>query len=224
MRTERIEHPARAVGVAEEFRPDLPPGHSPRTEANARLTSMAGLLLIVLLAVQGVTILRIHRLLTVHVVVGLVLLGPLAVKLGSVGWRFLRYYSRDTEYGRAGAPRPLLRLLAPFVVLTTILVFASGIALLAVRPGHGSTLLFVHKASFILWFGVMTIHVLAYVIPAIRRTVDDVAGRGPVAVLRTRRARQLLLGAGVLAGVALGAAGLNWAHAWTAWFSARANH
>jgi len=196
-------------------------GHSTRTEANTRLTSTAGVVLVVLLAVQGITILRIHRLLTAHVVLGLVLLGPLTVKLGSTGWRFLRYYTGDDEYGRAGAPRPLLRLLAPLVVLTTIVVFATGIALLAVKARDASTLVFLHKASFILWFGVMTIHVLAYVLPATRRTIDDLVGRGPPAVLRTRRSRQLLIATSILAGVALGGAGVGWAHPWTAWFSSR---
>jgi len=219
MPNERPDHPSGGLATASpDPHDELPCDHSARTEANARLTSLAGLVLIVLLAIQGVTILRIHRLLTEHIVLGFVLLGPLALKLGSVGWRFLRYYGGDTEYARAGPPRPLLRLLAPFVVLTTVAVFASGIALLAIKPGHGSSLLLIHKASFILWFGAMTIHVLAYVLPAVRRTVNDFAGRGPAAVLRTRPARQVLLGVSLLAGVALSVAGLSWAHPWTTWF------
>src|ERR1700758_1926317 len=99
---------------------------SARTEANARLTAWAGLALFVLLAAQGVTILRIHRLGAAHVVLGFALLGPLAVKFASTGWRFLRYYGGDAEYGRAGPPLPLLRVLAPLVVASTVVVFGSG--------------------------------------------------------------------------------------------------
>jgi hypothetical protein len=199
-------------------------GHTPATEANTRLTSLAGVVLFVLLAVQGVTILRIHRLLAAHVVVGLALLGPLAVKLGSTGWRFVRYYSGDAAYGRAGPPRPLMRVLAPVVVLTTIVVFASGVGLLAVRPGGGSTLLLVHKASFVLWLGVMTVHVLAYVAPAARWSFADLAGHGPATVLATRRTRYLLIGTSLIAGFALGVAGLGWAHPWVTWFGTGHGH
>jgi hypothetical protein len=192
--------------------------HTVRTEANARLTSAAGLVLFVLLAAQGVTILRIHRLVVAHVVIGFVLLGPLVVKLASTGWRFVRYYSGDVEYSRAGPPVPLLRVLAPVVVLTTIAVFASGIALLAVRPGHGSTLLVVHKATFILWFGAMTIHVLAYLVPSVRRSLADLAGQGPAGVVATRHIRQIVIGLSLVAGVALGVLGVSWAHPWATWF------
>jgi len=204
-----------AVPVADGV--GLAPGHTPRTESNSRLTSITGLVLIVLLAALGVTILRIHRLLTAHIVIGFALIGPLAVKLGSTGWRFVRYYSGDDEYRRAGPPRPLLRVLAPLVVLTTIAVVASGVALIAVTPGRGSTLLFIHKVSFIVWFGVLTVHVLAYVVPAARWSLADFAGRGPAQVLASRRPRQLLIGASLVAGVAFSVVGLGWAHPWVTW-------
>ena len=196
--------------------------HTSRTEANARLTSLAGAALFVLLAVEGITIVGItvlgHRLVTAHIAIGLVLLGPLVVKLVSTSWRFVRYYAGDADYERAGAPRPLLRVLAPVVVVTTLAVFGSGIGLLTVRPGGGSTLVFIHKVSFVLWFGAMTVHVLAYIVPAVQRSVADVAGRGPAAVLATRRLRQLIVCASLIAGLALGIAGLGWAHPWVTWF------
>lgn len=192
-------------------------GDAARTEANSRLTATAGVVLFVLLAALGVTILAIHRLVAPHVVVGFALLGPLAVKLGSVGWRFVRYYSGDAAYGRAGPPRPMLRVLAPIVVVTTLVVFASGIGLLAVRPERGSTLLLVHKASFVLWFGVMAAHVLAYLTPAVRWSLDDFARRGPSTVIATRRSRQLLIAGSLMAGVALAVAGVGWAHRWVTW-------
>jgi len=195
-------------------------GSTSTTEANGRLTSITGMVLFVLLAVQGVTIVAVHRLVTAHIVLGLVLLGPLAVKLGSTGYRFVRYYAGDPEYAAAGPPQVLLRLLAPFVVLTTLVVFGSGIALIAVKPRDGGPLLLLHKASFILWFGAMTIHVLAYFLPAAKRTLDDVTGHGPAAVLAGQRSRWMILGGGMLVGLVLGIAGLGWAHPWSVWFGA----
>ena len=65
------------------------------TNGNEQLTAVTGVVLIVLLAVLGLTILRIHQLISVHLFVGLLLLGPVAVKMGSTGYRFLRYYTHD---------------------------------------------------------------------------------------------------------------------------------
>ena len=189
-------------------------GHTARTEANSRLTAMAGIVLFVLLAVQGVTILRIGPLLGAHVVIGFMLLGPLTIKLGSTGWRFVHYYAGDVDYRRAGPPRPLLRVLAPILVLSTVVVFATGVGLIATTPGRGSVLLFAHKASFVLWFAVTTVHVLAYVTPAVRWSLADLVGRGPAPVVASRPVRQLVLGASLIVGLALGLAGLAWAHPW----------
>jgi hypothetical protein len=50
--------------------------------------------------------------------------------------------------------------LGPVIVLLTVLVFGSGVMLAVTGPGQGPWLL-LHKASFILWFCAMTIHVLA---------------------------------------------------------------
>jgi hypothetical protein len=77
-----------------------------------------------------------------------------------------------------------------------------------------SVLLFAHKASFVLWFAVTTVHVLAYVTPAARWSLADLVGRGAAQVLVNRPARQLVLGARVIVGAALGLAGLAWARSW----------
>jgi hypothetical protein len=60
-------------------------GRSGGVEGNARLTATTGVLLIVLLAVEGVTILFIRPLISMHVFVGLMLVPPVALKLGSTG-------------------------------------------------------------------------------------------------------------------------------------------
>lgn len=72
---------------------------------NERLTAATAVALLVLLAVEGVTILFLRPLLSVHVFVGMLLLPPVALKLGSVGWRLARYYVGSREYVLKGRRR-----------------------------------------------------------------------------------------------------------------------
>ena len=132
-------------------------------EGNERLTVITGTVLLILLAAEGFTILRLGRLLTLHFFLGMLLLGPVALKAGSVTYRFFRYYTGSAPYRRKGPPAPLLRVLGPVIMLLTVCVFGSGVMLALVGPAGRQPWLMVHKATFILWFGAVTIHVLAYV-------------------------------------------------------------
>jgi hypothetical protein len=132
------------------------------TTGNERLTAATGAVLIVLLAVIGLTIVALGPLLWPHLFVGMLLLGPVVLKLASTGYRFVAYYTNNPRYRRKGPPALPLRLIAPSVVLTTVVVFASGVALLFVGPGSRHTLLPIHKVSFIVWIAFMAVHVLAH--------------------------------------------------------------
>jgi hypothetical protein len=156
-------------------------------EANARLTGSTAALLLVLLAAEGVTIPFVGPLLTAHVVIGMILVPPLLVKIGSTGYRFIRYYQGDPAYRRKGPPPALLRLLGPFVVVLTVIVVASGIALLFAGNRWITDLLLIHRASFILWFGATTVHVLGHLSDTARLAPRDWYGR----------ARRDIAGAGV---------------------------
>lgn len=138
------------------------------TDGNERLTVLTGLLLIVLLAVLGVTIVRIGQLLWLHLFLGLLLLGPVALKLLSTGYRFVRYYTSDAAYRRKGPPAPALRALAPLVVATTVVVFATGVLLLILGPSSRQPWVLVHKVSFIAWLVFAGLHVLGH-LPEIAR-------------------------------------------------------
>jgi hypothetical protein len=129
---------------------------------NERLTAVNGVLLIALLAALGVTIIRIRPLIDEHLFVGLLLLGPVALKLASTGYRFTRYYTRNPGYRERGTPPLLLRVLAPLVVASTISVFTTGVLLLADGPGAPHTLRTLHKASFIVWVAATGMHVLGH--------------------------------------------------------------
>lgn len=139
---------------------------------NRQLTALVAALLLLLLAIEGATLLRLGSLLTVHAFVGMLLIPIVALKLASTGWRMLRYYLGATEYTRHGPPHVVLRaVVAPVIVLSTGVLFATGVALLALGETNG-TLVGLHKASFIVWFGATTLHVLAHAtkVPGFLRT------------------------------------------------------
>lgn len=131
------------------------------TGGNERVTSMMGAVLLVLLAVLGITILRIGQLIWLHLFLGLMLLGPLALKMGSTGYRFVRYYTRNPAYREKGPPEMVMRLIAPMVLATTLPVFISGVLLLAHGPRGRGGLLLVHKVSFVVWLVTTALHVLS---------------------------------------------------------------
>jgi hypothetical protein len=186
--------------------------------------------LLILLAAEGFTILRVGRMLTLHVFIGMLLLGPVVLKAGSVMYRFARYYTGSAPYRRKGPPAPLLRLLGPFVLLLTACVFGSGIIAAVAGPGNGPWMQ-IHKASFILWFCAMTIHVLAYV-PRLPRLLaaeargvtspDGGAGRHArraMEVLGGRGTRLTLLIASLVAGLVIALLTVHLAGNWQAGFS-----
>jgi hypothetical protein len=82
------------------------PRASGGAEGNERLTAMTGAVLLVLLAAEGFTILSLRQLLTPHFFIGMLLLGPVALKAGSTIYRFARYYTGSALYRRKGPPGP----------------------------------------------------------------------------------------------------------------------
>jgi hypothetical protein len=171
---------------------------------NAHLTSTIAAVLLVLLAIEGVTVLHVGSLLTLHVFLGFVLIPPIALKIASTSYRFVRYYSGTSAYQRKGPPPALLRLLGPLVVLLTFVLFASGVALLFVGSGFRSTLLTIHQASFILWFIAMTVHVIGHVRETAQLAPRDFYWRTRAQV-KGAGIRQWSLGASLIVGVLLAA-------------------
>jgi hypothetical protein len=166
---------------------------------NERLTAMTGAVLLVLFAAEGVTLLRIHQLLTLHFFLGMLLVGPVALKVASTGYRFVRYYAGAGPYVRKGPPAPIMRLLGPVVMATSLAVLGTGVMLALVGPGS-SPWIFLHKASFAAWFGAMTIHVLVYA-PRLPRLL--LGGHGSERSWAQRSGAQRV-------GAALGGRGLRW--------------
>ena len=183
-------------------------GSEAGVESNTRLTGATAAVLLVLLAAEGLTLVSVRSLLGWHVFIGTLLVPPILVKIGSTGWRFVRYYRGAAAYRDKGPPPLLLRLLGPVVVILTVVLFASGISLVLAPQSLRHTLRSAHTASFVLWFGAMTIHVVGHVVETARvapldwarRTRRDVAGAG---------ARQWALATSLIVGAALGIAMLG---------------
>jgi len=178
---------------------------------NARLTGMAGAVIFVLLAIEGFTIRGVGGNLTLHVFVGMMLIPLIVIKTASTGYRIVQYYRGNDAYVRRGAPPPLLRLLGPFVVVLSLAVVGTGI--LAIVSGRGTRWLPIHKLTFIAWFVVTTVHVLAHFIETTHLAVADVARKDRISG-GTRRAAVLITA--VLLGIvlAIGTRGLanHWRH------------
>lgn len=173
------------------------------TEGNEELTTITGAILFVLLAVLGLTIVRIGQLMWLHFFLGLLLIGPVLLKMASTGYRFARYYTRDAPYVRKGPPELPLRLIAPMIVVTTIVVFVSGVVLLFVGPADRSQLVLIHKVSFIVWLVFTALHVLGHLphIPSSLRAVQraNLPGVQPGAAGRWISVAGALVGGVVLA-------------------------
>ena len=171
------------------------------TEGNEALTVAAGIVLTLLLAAEGITLLKMDSLLSVHMIIGLVLIPPVLLKIGSTGYRFARYYTHSRAYVHKGPPPQALRLLAPVLVLTTVGIFVTGVLLLAL--GHKSDqLLFLHKASFIVWAGAFGIHFLWH-LPHMFRSLPDYRRGTRARHVPGSGLRGMLVAASLGAGVAL---------------------
>jgi hypothetical protein len=173
-------------------------------EANARLTASTSGVLFVLLAAEGVTILRVRGLLGAHVFIGLMLIPPVALKIGSTGYRFVRYYTGNPAYRQKGPPPVMLRLIGPAVVVLTAVVLASGVALLLVPSSSRHTLLELHKLSFVAWFVVTAVHVLGHLGDTARLAPPDWVRR-PARALTGAPGRRAAVITALVVGVGLGA-------------------
>jgi hypothetical protein len=178
----------------------------PGVEKNRRLTSITATPLLVLLFIEGVTILLgVNQNISLHVFVGMLLIPPIALKLASVSYKFVRYYTGDAAYRAAGAPHPVLRALGPLVVLSTIALFASGVALIAFGRNTPGAMM-VHKLSFFVWVGGMSIHVLGHARDLRDALVRELARRSD---LRGRAYRAALVGLSLAIGVGVAALTLH---------------
>ena len=196
------------------FWPEQAGGLSPGVVGNEILTSATAVVLTALLIAEGVTVIHMNGLGTVHMFIGLVLIPPVLLKLASTGYRFGRYYTRSRAYRAKGPPPLPMRVLAPVLVVTTIAVLATGVLLLAAGHKDG-TLLEIHKVTFILWLAVFGVHLLAYV-PRVVRSLRADWGAARRETVPGAGLRAMLLAASLGGGVALALSLLSSMNSWRA--------
>lgn len=149
-------------------------GRTRNLDGNQRLTAAVGLLLVVPIGAELATIvLGVHTFMSLHVFVGLALIPPVLLKLGSTGWRFARYYTRSDVYVAAGPPQLAMRLLAPLLVAATVVLLGSGVAMGVLR-GHDLQLARrLHGPASVVFLVLLGVHVLVYLGRALREGSRD---------------------------------------------------
>jgi len=168
---------------------------------NEILTSAVAVVLVGLLVAEWITVVRMQGLLSVHMFLGLVLIPPVALKLGSTGYRMINYYAGSRAYRRLGPPVLPLRLMAPVFAASTIALLASGWLLLGL--GHKSdALVTIHKLSAIVFGVTLAVHFFAY-IPRVLHSVRTDWGGARRRAVPGAGVRAMLVAAALGGGVAL---------------------
>ena len=176
------------------------------------MTGVLGAVLLVALAVEGVTVPSVREMFTLHVFLGLFVIPVVCLKLATTGYRFFHYYRGTAAYRHKGPPHPVLRISAPVVILATISMLGTGIVMLAVGPQHSDTWLTLHQASFIVWVAVTTVHVIGHARETWKLTTAEMRAKPPVP---RRGVRTTLVACSVVLGLMIGVASLGWTSAWT---------
>ncbi|MEP7036040.1 MAG: hypothetical protein ABI934_10665 [Actinomycetota bacterium] len=169
------------AALGRSHRTDPVSGSSGGPAGNGRLTAWTGLMLLVLFVAELVTLLDVRGLISWHLALGVVLVPPALLKTATTGWRIVRYYTGHEPYRQAGPPPALLRILGPLVIVASLALLATGVALVllgerssrqslvAVLGLHVDTLT-LHKGAFVAWAATTGLHVLARIWPAWRIT------------------------------------------------------
>jgi hypothetical protein len=182
---------------------------------NERMIALVGTVLLLLIGAEIVIAAKMQALMPIHIFVGVLLTVPLFVKIGSTGYRFLRYYTGSPAFVHKGPPRLEMRLLAPLLLLASLSLVVSGITLALLGPANvwSVWVLRLHALSVICWLPLLALHVGAYIWRVPRLLLADwqkrsVPGRG------WRYAGTFVA---LLAGVGAAALFLPHVASWTAW-------
>jgi fermentation-respiration switch protein FrsA (DUF1100 family) len=183
-------------------------------DGNGRLTAAVGLLLVVPILVESATVvLGVHTFMSLHVFVGLALIPAVLLKLGSTGWRFVRYYARSGAYVAHGPPQLAMRLMAPLLVAATVVLFASGVAM-GVLHGHAlQTARRLHGPASVVFLVLLGMHVLVYSRRALSDGSSDLRSARRLAATGATW-RGYALGAVLALGLVAGAATVGAQHRW----------
>ncbi len=145
-------------------------------------------MLLAILLVEGVTVLSVRQMITLHIFVGVLLIPPALLKTASTLYRFAGYYTGRPAYRKAGPPPLLLRVLGPLLVVATLALLGSGIVLIFVGDHRDDGWLTAHQACFIVWVVIFGVHVLGHIWEAAKISRNELRR----ALCRTSGARSTL--------------------------------
>jgi hypothetical protein len=181
---------------------------------NEKLTAIAGAVLLILFSVEVITTLLMGSLFGLHFFLGMVLIGPVCLKIGSTVWRFARYYTSSAPYVRRGPPPTLQRVLGPVLILTSVGVLATGVLLAFSGPGGSWEKM--HQLFFYLWLIVVIIHVVYY-LPKLPRLLASHSAERALQAAAGGKTRWLLLIGSVIGGLILAALTYHLRTRWGSW-------
>lgn len=212
---------AEAAGQHRRADPILPGTGGPA--GNALLTAWTALMLLLGSVAELLTLFNVNDLLSWHVAIGALLVPPALMKTVSTGWRIVRYYTGHTSYREAGPPPMLMRLLGPFVVVSTLGLLASGVLLVLLGAQRSQSDLFdvagfsgnwvtIHQAFFAVWAVVTGLHLLGRLVPTLRITFEPHRDGGVPGAWSRWLALAVMTASAVVLAVAL----VHWDGSWIA--------
>lgn len=194
--------------------------HQAAVTGNERMIALVGTVLLVLIGAEIIITAKLQALIPVHIFVGVLLTAPLLVKIGSTGYRFLHYYAGSPAFVHKGPPRLEMRLLAPLLLLLSLSLVISGIALALLGPTNGWSVwvLRLHALSVMCWLPLLALHVGAYIWRVPRLLLSDWQKRASrrVAGCKWRYAGTFVA---LVAGVSAATLFAPLTTSWTAWES-----
>jgi hypothetical protein len=167
---------------------------------NQRLTAMTGATMLILFTAEVITTLLLGSLFSMHFFLGMLLIGPVCLKVGSTVWRFLRYYTGSEPYVRRGPPPMLHRVLGPLLILTTAGVLGTGVILAVTGPDLMWQKL--HQRLFYLWVLIVIVHVVHY-LPRLPQLLAVNPADRLMRAVSGSRARWVLLAGSLIFGLIL---------------------
>ncbi len=179
---------------------------------NERLTAITAAVLLMGFIVDLVVTANLSRLIMVHIFIGTLLVGPLVVKLTSVGYRFHGYYTKSPAFVAKGPPNVWMRLLAPFFIADTLALFISGLALALAGSPSNRLLFLLHAGTAALWVPMLAVHVYAHIRQVPRAIARDwaVPSRAVGGRIKRLRINILALIVGAITGAILTSAAAPW--------------
>jgi hypothetical protein len=170
-------------------------------DGNSRLTGISASFLLPLFLFEVVTVvLGVKSVITLHVVIGLILLGPALLKLASVTYRMVSYYRGVAAYQQRGRPTVGLRLLGAALGVLFVLLMASGLVLIVGPNGAHGPARAIHVVTAYLVVLLLAVHLAIHFLPAVRLASAEMRPRTAV---RGARFRWLVLLVCLAAGGAL---------------------